>query len=157
VAPGGLPGLGLGVHPAPAAHDPLDVLRRPGAPHPEQPLLGLRGGHAGERPHLGVREFSSGEGLGQPRQRAERAGHPDALAGRARVEPDAPTQPGGAGAEAAVPAAAGVELSDQVEQVRGGGVEVRRQLGDLVTEPIQLRCGPRGGGDDGREESRFHE
>ncbi|OGK81485.1 MAG: hypothetical protein A2050_00405 [Candidatus Rokubacteria bacterium GWA2_73_35] len=28
-------------------------------------------------------------------------------------------------------------------------------LGDLVTEPIQLRGRPRGGGNDGREESRY--
>ena len=35
-------------------------------------------------------------------------------------------------------AAAGVELANQVEEARGGGLEVRRQLGDLVTQPIQL-------------------
>src|SRR5262249_50231691 len=41
-------------------------------------------------------------------------------------------------AEAMAPAAARVELADEVEQPRGGGVEVRRQLGDLVTETLQL-------------------
>ena len=33
---------------------------------------------------------------------------------------------------------AGVELADQGEQARGGGVEVRGQLGDLVAEPVEL-------------------
>jgi hypothetical protein len=37
-----------------------------------------------------------------------------------------------------VPAAAGVELADQLEQTRGGGVEVGGELGDLVAETIQF-------------------
>src|SRR5262249_59680319 len=36
------------------------------------------------------------------------------------------------------PAAAGVEFSDEIEQPRGGGVELRGELGDLVTETLQL-------------------
>jgi hypothetical protein len=40
--------------------------------------------------------------------------------------------------EAGVPAAARVELADQGEQPRGGGVEMGRQLGDLVAEAIEL-------------------
>jgi hypothetical protein len=43
-----------------------------------------------------------------------------------------------AGPEAVVPAATRVEFSDEVEQARAGGFEVRRQLGDLVGQPIQL-------------------
>src|SRR5947207_2941577 len=82
---------------------------------------------------------------GKPRQRPERARHPDVLPGRARREPHAPGEPGGAGAEAVVPAAARVELANEVEQVRGGGVEVRGQLGDLVAQPIQLHGGLSGG------------
>ena len=34
--------------------------------------------------------------------------------------------------------AAGVELANQVEEPRGGGVEVRGELGDLVAEAVQL-------------------
>src|SRR6266404_5645452 len=59
------------------------------------------------------------------------------LAGRAGREPHPPAQPGGAGDEAAVPALAGVELADEVEQACGRGVEVRGQLGDLVAQLIQ--------------------
>ena len=147
VLAGGLPSLGLGVHPAPAADDPLDMLGRAGAPDREQPRLGLRGRHAGELAHLGVRQLAPGERLAQQWEGAEGAGDADVLAGGARAEPHAPGQPGGAGAEAVAPAAAGVELADQVEQARGGGVEVRRQLGDLVTQSIQL-----GGG-----RTEFHE
>src|SRR2546428_11729162 len=86
--------------------------------------------------------------------RAERAGHADTLARRARVEPDAPGQPRGARAESVAPAAARVEVAEEVEQVSGGGVEVGGQLGDLVAEAIQLhgrRDGrDRRGGRDGR-------
>src|SRR5204863_6876803 len=39
--------------------------------------------------------------------------------------------------EAVVPAVTGIELTDEVEQARGRGVEVGRQLGDLVTQLIQ--------------------
>jgi hypothetical protein len=47
------------------------------------------------------------------------------------------------GTEAGVPASAGVELADQSEEASGGCLEVRRQLGDFVTESIHLsgRCG----------------
>ena len=61
------------------------------------------------------------------------------LAGGARGQPDAPREPFGAGAEAVAPAAARVELSDQVEQVCGGGIKVRGQLGDLITETLERR------------------
>ena len=65
VLQGGLAGFGLPVDPAPAADDPRDVLRRAGAPHCQQPLLGLRRGHASQLPDLGVRQLAAGEGLGQ--------------------------------------------------------------------------------------------
>jgi len=45
----------------------------------------------------------------------------------------------GAGAEPVIPAAASVELADEVEQAGGGGFEVRRQLGDLVAQSVDLR------------------
>src|SRR5437899_3175392 len=77
--------------------------------------------------------------------RAERAGHANTLARRARVEPDAPGQPRGARAESIAPTFARVEFADEIEQTSGGRVEVSGQLGDLVAEAIQLR-----GGHDGR-------
>jgi hypothetical protein len=111
--------LGDAIHTAPAADDSLDVAGGAGPAHSEQTLFSLRRGHAGERPHLGVRELASREGLGQSRQRRQGAGHPHAFPGRAQVEPHAPAQPGGARAESRVPAAAGVELADEIEQARG--------------------------------------
>src|SRR5206468_11750600 len=78
---------------------------------------------------------------------AEAARDPDAFPGRGQSQPHPPGEPGRAGAEARVPSAAGVERADQLEQARSGGVEMRRQLGDLVAEPIRLR---------GRRQSRWN-
>ncbi len=69
------------------------------------------------------------------------------LAGRAEVEADPPAQPVGAGAEPVTPAAAGIELADEVEEAGGGGLEMRRQLGDLIAEPVQFRDGSEGHAD----------
>jgi hypothetical protein len=135
----GLPGLGPPVHTPPAADDPLDMRGRARAAHRQEPGFGLRRGHAGDGADLGVRHLPLGQGLGQKRQRLESAGDPDPFTGRAQVEPHPPGEPGGAGAEARVPAPAGVELQDHGEQARGGGVEVRGQLCDLVAELVQLR------------------
>ncbi|MEX2220790.1 MAG: hypothetical protein WEG40_03240 [Candidatus Rokuibacteriota bacterium] len=115
VLPGGLSGFGLVVHPPPAAHDALHVAGRARAPHREQSGFRLRRGHAGQGAHLGVGQLPASQGLGQAGQRPEGARHPDPLAGRAQVEAHAPAQPVGAGAEARVPAAAGVEVADQGE------------------------------------------
>jgi len=155
VAPGGLPRLGLPVHAAPAANDPLDVRGGAGPTHRQQPRFGLGSGHAGQRPHLGVRELAPGESPGQQRQRAQGVRDADALAGRARVESHSPGQPGCTGAEAGVPTTAGVELANQVQKVRSGGLDVRRQLGDLITQLIQLGGRLQGGGNVGRAD--FHE
>jgi hypothetical protein len=40
-----------------------------------------------------------------------------------------------------VPAAARVELADELEEVGGGGVEVRKQQGDLVAQPVHRGAG----------------
>ena len=60
------------------------------------------------------------------------------LATGTQLHPDPPAEPLGTGTETVVPAAARVELADQLEQSRGRGVEVGGQLGDLVTETIEL-------------------
>ena len=98
----------------------------------------VRRGHAGEGADLGVRQLAAGERLGQPRQRGQGTRHADLLAGRAEVEADAPGQPLGAGAKAGVPAAAGVEVADEIEQAGGGRIEMRGELGDLVANPLEL-------------------
>ncbi len=134
-----LPGLGLPVDLPPTADDPLDVGRGARPPHGQEASFGLRRRHAAQRPDLGVGELPAGQGLGQERQCSKSARHPDPLAGRAQVEPHSPGEPGRTGAEARVPSSSGIELPDQGEQARGGGVEVCRKLGDLVAEPVQLR------------------
>jgi hypothetical protein len=42
------------------------------------------------------------------------------------------------GLKPVVPPPAGIELPDEREQPRGGRVQMRRQLGDLVAETVQL-------------------
>jgi hypothetical protein len=78
-------------------------------------------------------------------QPAECARHAHVLARCPGREADPPRQPLGARAKAVSPAAAGVELTDQLEEACGGGVEVRGELGDLVAESFELelalRCG----------------
>ncbi len=133
-----LPGLGLPVHAPPAPHDALDVRRGARAPDRQQPCFGLGRGHAGQGADLGVGELPAGQRLGQARQRAERAGDPHPLAGGAQVEAHAPSEPGGAGGEDAVPAAACVEVANEGEQAGGRGVEMRGQLGDLVAQAVQV-------------------
>jgi len=90
---------------------------RAGPPHRQQSLFGLRRGHPGQGPDLRIRELPPGEGLARsgsvPRARATRTfsrrppgrGPPASSARRRRSEPG-------------VPAPAGVELADQVEQAR---------------------------------------
>jgi hypothetical protein len=134
-----LPPLGVSIHPPPAPHDPLDVGGRAAPPHAQQSLLGLRSCDARQGPHLRVRQFPARESLGQERECSEGARHPDLLSRCSRVEAHAPAEPGGAGAEPGVPAPAGVELADQVQQARGGGLEVGRELSDLVAEAIEFR------------------
>ena len=126
------------IHPPPPPDDSLDVRRRPRPPHLQEPALRLRRSHPGQRPHLGVGQFTSGQCPGEERQRRQRPCDPDPLASRTQIEAHPPAQPLRARAEPGVPAAAGVELADEVEQPRGGGVQVRRQLGNLVAEPVQI-------------------
>jgi hypothetical protein len=114
---------------------------RPSARHRQQPRFRLRRRHAGDGADLGVRHLPAGKGLGDEWQCLEGARDPDPFAGGAQVEPHSPAQPRGAGAKARVPSSSRVELPDQGEEARGGGVEVRGQLGDLVAEPVQLRKG----------------
>src|SRR5215467_1709238 len=130
--------LGRPVDPPPAAHDALYVGGRARAAHGEQPGLGLRRRHAGEGAHLGVRELPATQGLGEAWQRPEGAGYPYAFPRGAQIQPHSPGEPSGAGAETRVPTTAGIKLADQVEEPRGGGVEMGGELGDLLAEAVQL-------------------
>jgi hypothetical protein len=135
----GLLRFGYPVHTAPPADDSFNVRRAASPTDREQALFGLGRGDAGQRPDLGVRKLSVCEGLGQPRQRPERACDAHALPSGAGIKSDTPRQPRRARAEPVVPAVASVELTDEVEEVRGGRVEMRGQLRNLVAEPVQFR------------------
>jgi hypothetical protein len=139
VLPGRLAGLGLAVHSTPATDDTFDVLGCAGPAHRQQPLLGLGRGHAGQGADLGVGELAAGQGLGQQRQHSQSSRHSHVLAGRGGGEPHAPGEPGGAGAEARVPARTIVELADEIEETRGGRIEVGGQLRDLVAQAVEVR------------------
>ena len=145
VAPIALSRFGDAIHPPPAADDPLDVLGGAGPADSEQPLFGLRRSDAGQRADFRIRQLAAGERAGQQRQRAERQRDANALAGGAGIEADAPRQPRGARTEAVGPAAARVEFSDEIEEVRRRGVQMRRQVRDLVAEAIQRLDGASGG------------
>jgi hypothetical protein len=56
-----------------------------------------------------------------------------------RREANPPRQPLRARAKAVAPTTARVELPDQIEQPRGGGIEMCGELRDLVTELLQLK------------------
>ena len=146
-----LAGLGLVVHPPPAAHDALHVLRRARTADRHEAIFRLRRGHAGQLADLRVGELAAGERLRESRQRAERAGHADVFTRSTGREAHTPGEPGRAGPEAAVPSAAGVERSNEVEQARGGGVEMRAQLGDLVAETVEVGNGLQVGQRAGRQ------
>jgi hypothetical protein len=110
----GLAGLGLAIHPAPAADDALDVRGGAGAPDAQEAFFRLGRGYAGECADLGVGKLAACESLGQTWQRGQGTSDTNLLAGRAEVEAGTPGEPLGAGAEAIVPAALEVELTDQV-------------------------------------------
>jgi hypothetical protein len=141
VLPAGFTQLGLEVHPSPATHQARHVFGRAATGDGQQALFRLRRRDAGQLADLGVRQPAVGQGLGEARQETEGARHTDVLAGGPRGEPDAPGEPGGARGKAVVPAALGVELSDEIEEMGDGGIEVGRQLGDLITQPLEVGRG----------------
>src|SRR5439155_21839266 len=71
-----------------------------------------------------VGEPSRGGRGGEPGPRAEGTAHAPALPRGARVEPDPPRQPGGAGEKAGVPAAARVELDGMDSSRDLNGIDV---------------------------------
>jgi hypothetical protein len=130
--------FGFAVHPSPAADDDLHMLRSAGPANREQSLFGLWSGHPRQRADLGVRQLAARKRLRQSRQRPQCPRHADVLARGTGLEPDAPGQPRSARAKAIAPAAAGIELANEIEQPRSGGVEMGGQLGDLITEALQV-------------------
>src|SRR2546430_6540623 len=110
---------------------------------PARPTLSSRSSVSGVATRVSARtfEYDSSPPASAParkRQHAERPRHANPLAGGARVEPDAPRQPRGAGAEAVAPAAAEVEVADEIEQPSGRGVVMGGQLGDVIAKALEL-------------------
>src|SRR5207245_545141 len=106
---------------------------------PARPTPSSRSSVSGVATRVSARTLAY-ESSPRARARASRGREPSARAtrtfsrARARVEADAPAQPVGARAEAVAPALARVELADEIQKSRGGGFEVRREVGDLVPE-----------------------
>jgi len=94
-------------------------------------------GDSRERPDLGIGQLAAGERLADARQVRQRARHANALVGGAPVHADTPGQPVRARLEAIGPAAAGVEVSDHVEQAGSGDFDVGREHGDLVAQALE--------------------
>jgi hypothetical protein len=116
----------------------LDVLGGARPANGEQSLFGLRSRDPRQGMDLRVRQLTTGEGLRQPRQRPQCPRDADVLASGTGLEPDAPGQPRRTRAEAIAPAAAGVELANEIEQPRGRRIQMRGELGDLVAKALKL-------------------
>ena len=126
----------------PRAHQPLHLRGGGAAGDGDQARLGGRGGHAREGAHRGVGKPSAGHGGTDVVEVRERCGDAQLFAGGAEIEAGAPVEPVGAGAEA-LPAVVAIELAQVAQQLVGGDLDTRGQLGNLVTEAIQV--GRRGG------------
>ena len=102
--PGEVPGVGFlrrnyAVSATPRPYDSLNMRRRACERDIQQPLLGLRRGHPGDGPHLGVRDRAAGQSGADEGQSGQRTRHSDLLARGAEVDPGAPVQPVSAGEE----------------------------------------------------------
>src|SRR6185503_20797307 len=144
VHPGRLLTLASAVEPAPAPYDPLHLGRGPRPPDRQEAALGLRSRNPGQSANLGVGEIASPERLGEHGQRPERSRHPHSLPGGTELQVRAPCEPFRAGAEAGVPPLPSVELADQNQEPSRRDLQMSGQLGDRITQSIQLRDRLRG-------------
>ena len=129
--------LRVAVHPPPGPHQPLHLCGGGAQGHGQQPRFGGGGGHPGQGAHFRVGQLAAGHGGGDVVEIGQRSGDAQLLAGGAEVEAGAPVEPVGAGAPT-FPAVPAIELVQVAQQVVGGGVDARGQLGDLVAEQFQL-------------------
>ena len=143
-----LPGLGLAVHAPPAAHDALDVGGRAGAPHRRAAALRSpawrRGSGRGPSRTTARRGRGPGPGAAASPGRAPRGPAPGPRRGRGRP----PAQPGGAGAEAGVPAAAG--SNSRIRSRRRAVAASRCADSSAISSPSRSSSATRSeGGEDG--------
>ena len=129
--------LRVAVHPPPRPHQPLHLRGGGAQGDRQQPRFGGGGGHPGQGAHLRVGQLAAGHGGGDVVEIGQRGGDAQFLAGGAEVEAGAPVEPVGAGAPT-FPAVPEIELVQAAQQLVGGGVDARGQLGDLVAEQFQL-------------------
>ena len=99
----------------------------------QEPLFRLRRGDPRERPDLGVGQLAARERLADARQVRQRTSDAHALVGGAPVHADPPGQPVGAGLEAIGPAAASVELTNEIQKPGDGDFDVGGELSDLIS------------------------
>ena len=131
--------LVLSIDPTPGPHQLLHMSGRSSPGEFEELRLVLRCRHPGQGPDLGVGELPTAHRLGKKLQLAQSLGHSYLLPGGTQVEASAPVEPVGTGAKSPVPAALLVELSNHDEKAEGGGLDLGRELGDSITELVDLR------------------
>ena len=128
--------LRVAVRAPPRPHQPLHLRSGGAQSHRQQPRFGGGRGHPGQGAHLRIGKLAAGHGRRDVVEIGQRGGDAQLLAGGAEVEAGAPVQPVGAGAPT-FPAVVAIELAQVAQQLVSGGVDARRQLGDLVAEKFQ--------------------
>ena len=121
----------------PRAHQPFHLRGGGAAGDGDQARLGRGGRHSRQGAYDGVGKPSAGHGRGEVVESGERCGDAQLLAGGAEIEAGAPVEPVGAGMEA-LPAMLAIELAQVAQQLVGGDLDARGQLGNLVAEAIQV-------------------
>ena len=98
--------------------------------------------NAGQRPDLGVAEFTFGQRRGEQRQLGQRPGDADLLARGVGIDAACPAQPVSAGQRPlGGPHFAAVELGDEDEESIRGGVDVGGKRGDGGGEGVVVHGG----------------
>ena len=124
------------------ADELLDMLRGAVQADVQEIVLVLGGGDAGQRPDLGVPEFTLGEGIGEQRQFGQRPGDAHFLPSGMGIDAARPAQPMSAGQRPlSGPDLAAVELGDEDEEPVGGGVDVGGEGGDGGGERVVVHGG----------------
>jgi len=121
------------------AADGLELVPRAEARDLEQRGLVLGRCDARDRAELRVRDLAAAKGVVEEREVGEPVGDAEVFARCAEAPADAPGQPVSAAPCAlSVPAAAPIERAQIGQQPMQGCVEVRRLLGDLLAQRLEI-------------------